>query len=528
VLKPRSPQASFYGSYLYDKIVPVDHLLRRINQVVDFSFVNDLVKDRYTPDFGRPAEEPEFMLRLCLLQYLYGDSDREVEENARINLAYKFFLGLAVDEEPPDFSTLCTFRAQRLGEEKFRRVFQNIVQQCIDKGLVKGKRQIIDSTHIIADITINSLSGLVALCRQNVLRDIENQNPKLAEKLGVKESQYTKQDKFAKKEEYFQAEVIKAKSLLDNVTSELEKGAIKINPELVKDLGLLEKAAVTDREDEATDRLVSPVDSDARNGKKTHKSWAGYKGHMIIEEESEIITAIETTPANQADGSQLQPLLKQQENEFNLKPAEISGDKGYDSGANLEYLDNKQITGYISLSGQFNPSGLDLFKRDDFIYDSLTNMLTCPAGCSIKASGREMIFREKHQRKGFVFQFTGNNCMNCQFKSLCYTGKINKHGRSVRVNYFDPYYQQMKQRMESEEGKAAYRNRYKVEHKVADLARYCGMRRCRYRGLSKAKFHTLLAAIVSNVKRIARLLCPPKGEVCPKPDSLPIMLAVAP
>lgn len=67
MLKPRSPQNSFYGSYLYDKIVPQDHLLRKINAVVDFSFVNELVKDCYTPDFGRPAKDPEFMLRLYLL-----------------------------------------------------------------------------------------------------------------------------------------------------------------------------------------------------------------------------------------------------------------------------------------------------------------------------------------------------------------------------------------------------------------------------------------------------------------------------
>ena len=65
MLRPRPPQASFYGSYLYDKIVPADHLLRKINQVVGFSFVRDLVKDRYNPNFGRPAEDPEFMLRLC-------------------------------------------------------------------------------------------------------------------------------------------------------------------------------------------------------------------------------------------------------------------------------------------------------------------------------------------------------------------------------------------------------------------------------------------------------------------------------
>ncbi|MBN1188243.1 MAG: transposase, partial [Dehalococcoidales bacterium] len=130
MLKPRSPQASFYGSYLYDKIIPAGHLLRRINQVVDFSFIHNLVKDRYTPDFGRPAEDPEFMLRLCLLQYLYGDSDRGVIENARLNLAYKYFLGLAIDEEIPDDTTISYFRAQRLGEARFRQVFEQIVRQC--------------------------------------------------------------------------------------------------------------------------------------------------------------------------------------------------------------------------------------------------------------------------------------------------------------------------------------------------------------------------------------------------------------
>lgn len=130
LLKAKSPQSSFYGSYLYDRIIPQDHLLRKINQVVDFSFVRDLVKDRYNPDFGRPAEDPEFMLRLCLLQYLYGDSDREVISNAQMNLGYKYFLGLAIDEDVPDDTTISYFRAIRLGEDKFKQVFQHIVQQC--------------------------------------------------------------------------------------------------------------------------------------------------------------------------------------------------------------------------------------------------------------------------------------------------------------------------------------------------------------------------------------------------------------
>ena len=161
MLKPKSPQESFYGSYLYDRIVPVDHLLRKINQVVDFSFTEQILKDRYSADIGRPAEDPEFMLRLCLLQYIYGDSDRQVVDNARLNLAYKYFLGLAVDAEVPDYTTVSYFRVQRLGEEKFQAVLDQIVEQCIDKGLVKGNRQIIDSTPIIANITPSSLTGLV-------------------------------------------------------------------------------------------------------------------------------------------------------------------------------------------------------------------------------------------------------------------------------------------------------------------------------------------------------------------------------
>lgn len=122
------------------------------------------------------------MLRLCLLQYIYGDSDRQVVENAKLNLGYKYFLGMAIDEEPPDDSTVSYFRAIRLDEDKFRQVFQNIVQQCIDKGLVTGKRQRIDSTHIMADIAINSLSGLIKLCRRNVLKTVDKQDSKIAGK----------------------------------------------------------------------------------------------------------------------------------------------------------------------------------------------------------------------------------------------------------------------------------------------------------------------------------------------------------
>jgi IS5 family transposase len=415
---------------------------------------------------------------------------------------YKYFLGMAIDEEVPDDTTISYFRSKRLGEDKFRLVFENIVQQCIDKGLVTGRRQIIDSTHIVADMAINSLSGLIKMCRRNVLKSVAHQDSKLAENLGINDLQVIKQDRFTRMEEGLEKEIDEAKNLLDGVTKELKDKKLKVTPELQKDMELLEKA-VADRAEEAKDRLVSPVDADARIGKKQHKSWAGYKGHVIVEEDTEIITAIETTPGNVDDGTRLKPLLNQQEKALDLVPDEVSGDKGYDSGANLEHLAVKNIKGYISITGKLNHYGTDLFTVDDFKYDEGNDTLTCPAGCIAVYHRRANFHTDKVKRNGNVFQFSPNQCNCCKLKYKCHIGT---RGRAVAISYYNTYYRQMKERMESEEGKAAYRNRYKIEHKIADLARNCDMRRCRYRGLDKARIHTLLSATVSNIKRMARLL----------------------
>jgi transposase len=520
MLKKMPPQDSFYGSYLYDRIVPVDHLLRKINQVVDFSFVNELVKDRYTPDFGRPAEDPEFMLRLCLLQYIYGDSDREVVANARINLAYKYFLGLAVDEEVPDDTTISVFRTKRLGEEKFRQVFEQVVKQCIDKGLVKGKRQIIDSTHIQADAARSSLTGLIRMCRRNMLQDIAQQDKKIAETLGINEVDIKKQDRFTKVEEGLEEEVKQARDLLDTITEEMKQKQLKPTPELVRSLELLEKAAVADRNDDSKDRLVSPVDPDARMGKKEAKRWVGYKGHLVVEEDSEIITAVETTPTNVNDGHLLKPLLNQEKAAHDLVPEEISGDKAYDSGVNLELLETRGITGNISLTTKINVIGKGLFTADDFHFDAETNNLTCPAGNVAPYSGRAVFTHEKQKKRGRVFQFSPEQCNVCYLRPKCHPSPRTHRGRTVYISYHEPLIKRMRDRLNTEAGKEAYRNRYRIEHKVADLARYCGMRRCRYRGLIKARIHTLISATVSNVKRMARLLWHP-------PEILPGIPAVA-
>ena len=123
-----------------------------------------------------------------------------------------------------------------------------------------------------------------------------------------------------------------------------------------------------------------------------------------------------------------------------------------------------------------------------------------------------------------VFEFNPEQCHHCELRPLCNKAK---GGRQVYISYYEPLFEQMQTRLSSEEGKQAYKQRYKIEQKVADLARWCGMRRCRYRGLIRAKIHTLLAAIASNVKRMTRLVCPRTGKVCPLLDLLPKNTVVA-
>ena len=139
------------GNHIYDRLIPVDHFLKLLDKAVDFSFVNELCRDAYTPDFGRPAYGPEIMFKIIFLQFLYDVSDRRIEEEVNFNLVLKWFTGLAIDESPSDASSLTRFRG-RQGEELFTNIFNQIVEIAREKGLVSDRLSIVDSTDVKAKV----------------------------------------------------------------------------------------------------------------------------------------------------------------------------------------------------------------------------------------------------------------------------------------------------------------------------------------------------------------------------------------
>ena len=141
-----------YELVLLDELVPQDHFLRKVDAAVDFSFIHELCKDLYCPDNGRPAIDPELLFKMLLLGYLYGiKSEVKLAQAVNENIAFKWFLNLKLTEKGPDHSTISANRVRRFRDNNIaEQIFDEILRQCIAKGLVGGEILYTDSTHIKA------------------------------------------------------------------------------------------------------------------------------------------------------------------------------------------------------------------------------------------------------------------------------------------------------------------------------------------------------------------------------------------
>jgi len=136
-----------------DSLVPQDHILRKIDKYIDFSFIDDLVKDLYCHDNGRPAVGPKIIVKMLLLGYLFGiRSERQIVREVQVNLAYRWFLGYGFTDKIIDASTISQNRRRRFnGTDIFQQIFDNIVLQAIEHKLISGKVLYADSTHLKAN-----------------------------------------------------------------------------------------------------------------------------------------------------------------------------------------------------------------------------------------------------------------------------------------------------------------------------------------------------------------------------------------
>src|SRR5262245_36440443 len=167
-----APMLSDQDQLIFETLVPPDHYLRQVNAVVDFERYRSTMAVCYSPTDGRPADDPVVLLKIGFLQTHYNLSDREVVALAQVNVAFRYFLNLALTDSLPHPSLLTVFRA-RLGAELYQQIFDRVVAQARAAGLVKDRLRLKDATHIIANIAIPSTIRLIAQMRVRLLATAE-------------------------------------------------------------------------------------------------------------------------------------------------------------------------------------------------------------------------------------------------------------------------------------------------------------------------------------------------------------------
>ncbi len=351
-------QFSQYSS-LYDLIVPKDNLLRKINDLIDFSFIYDELVNKYCLTNGRAAECPIRMFKYLLLKVIYTISDVDVVERSQFDMSFKYFLGMQPEDDVINPSSLTKFRKLRLKDtDLLNLLITKTVSIAIEKGIIRSRSIIVDATH-----TLSKSNPFTAL---DVLRERSKQLRKTIYRYdeGWKEKMPKKNtDNDIEKELSY--------------CKELEK-RIKTSPSISSIPAIKEKLNLLKETVEDTqDHCVLSKDTDARIGHKSADSpFFGYKTHIAMSEEP-IITAAVVTSGEKGDGPKLPELLEiSQQNGIDVDT--VIGDAAYSGKDNLK-LTQKQG---IKIVAKLNPSITQGVRKKEaqFDYNKDADMFVCPAG----------------------------------------------------------------------------------------------------------------------------------------------------
>jgi transposase len=482
----KEKQLSFtYYSPLYDELIPKDHFFRRLKESIDFSFVNEVLKESYCEHFGRPANEPEFMFKLLFLQRLKNFSDREVIEEASYNIAYKFFLDLNPEDKLCNSSLLTIFRKQRIrDEETLELLLGKIVIQAVEKGLIESNAIIIDATHTKSKLTKENNTKQLRHLTKNLRRHLYKKTPEIKEILPKKPTE----------NEDFKTELAYTEELLKVVSNQDKSSWVKRLKDAYERVEKFVSVA-----DEAY-KKESVIDEDAKTGyKNSENSFFGYKSHIAMTDER-IITAVKVTSGERPDGDQL-TVLTEQSRKNRIKVKEILADRAYGGKENLEYMKNEEITPYMRL----NPLVSESQHKQDLgmVYNKDANMMQCRAGYLAKT-------KSTHQNKGgnrnprVIYKFDVEKCKRCECslgcykpgaksKHFCVTQKCEIHENQIRFQ-------------ETEKFKLRIKERYKIEAKNGEMKDSHGLEYCIYHGLFGMQLQSYLTAITVNIKRMVSIL----------------------
>lgn len=428
-----------------DELMPQEHFLRDLDRCVDFNFIYDKVEALYS-NTGRPSVDPVMLIKMMLIGYLYGiESERRLEQEVRVNIAYRWFLGIELDEPVPDHSTISQLRRRKFsGTTIFQDIFDEIVRKCMEEGLVTGKLLLTDSTHI----------------RANARNDLR--------------------------------EVIEVPDTPSEYMQKLDREAFE--------MGLIKEPVVYPEKTKSVTKSITDPDSGLLNRPGKPNAFC-YLNHQTTDAENGIITDVFVTPANVNDCSPHTERLEHQIDKFGFETESVCADAGYDNAEVYDAMLKRNIKTYIPRRQKpvVNCNYEEDFNPGNFQYDSNKNVYICPAG-------KELHYRSYLKQKGYKrYVAKKKDCMSCPYKEQC-IGKSNNPRKIERNMHEEARREQAKNNGTTEYYEAMRFRKIWCEGNFSHQKERHNLKRTFKRGIEKITEQCLLSACALNLKRLVKAM----------------------
>jgi transposase len=447
-------QEQLFYSFRLDEAVPEDHPVRGIAAVLDLSWVHSELAPYY-PKIGRPSLDPVLMIRMLLVGYAFAiRSERMLCREVKVNLAYRWFCGLSIEDKIPDHSAFSRARNERFCDSDiFRHVFERVVEACIAAGLVGGEGFAVDASLIVADAN-----------KQRSIPGTEwekRRDPETASR-AVKEY-----------------------------------------------LATLDDAAFGAASDKVP-KFVSPSDPAAQwTGAMKGAAFFAYADNYLIDVKCGVILGVKASRAiRQAEVGASQTMIERTEERFGLKPKWLAADTAYGSGANLNWLaKDKEIAPHIPVIDKSKRED-GIFSREDFTFDRERNQYVCPANQTLATTGTLV-----NDGETLLYLASTSDCRGCMFKAQCCP---KAPFRRIPRSIYQEARGVARALAKTDAFEQSRRDRKRVEMLFAHLKRILRLGRLRLRGPCGAQFEFMLAAIAQNLRKLAKLIVrpPPKVVAC--------------
>ena len=426
-----------------EELVPKDHLLRKIDKVIDFGFIREKVRSLYCADNGRPAIDPVVLFKMLFIGYLFGvRSERQLVREIQVNVAYRWFLGFGLTDKVPDASTISQNRRRRFSESTiYQEIFDEIVVQAINRKMVDGTVLYSDSTHLKAN---------------------------------------------ANKHKFEVCEVQKStREYLD-----------RLEEDITKDREAHGKKPLPEKETlpEVKETKVSTTDPDSgymvREGKP---EGFFYLDHRTVDSRHSIITDTFVTRGNVHDSIPYLDRLDRQRERFGFTVEAVGLDAGYFTAGICKGLEDRDIYGAIAYRRPNHIKGY--LRKSDYSYNPATDCYTCPEGCILS-------YRTTDRLGYRHYASDPCQCRNCSLQPRC--TKSANFTKVVTRHIWQDHKDSINSHRYTEYGKKIYQRRKEtVERSFADSKQLHGHRYARLRGVGKVFEQCLLCAAVQNMKKIA-------------------------